>query len=98
MGEITKNINDIYALLKSKGIDKSYVREVILPKWWDEKILSSKAGFLQTVSIIAKNLGIKLSDLLSESDELHLTQTVPIKFKKNKKIEQIASRHRKWLS
>jgi len=91
MDDNTKNINEIYELLKSKGIDKSYVREVLLPKWWDEEILSSKAGFLQTASIIAKNLGIKLSDLLSESDELHLTQTVPIKFKKNKSYSTLTT-------
>ncbi|HET54718.1 MAG TPA: ImmA/IrrE family metallo-endopeptidase [Ignavibacteria bacterium] len=91
MSEITKNINDIYALLKSKGIDKSYIREVLLPKWWDEEILSSKAGFLQTASIIAKNLGIKLSDLLAESDELHLTQTIPINFKQNKSYNTLTT-------
>jgi hypothetical protein len=63
----------------------------LLPKWWNEEILSSKAGFLQTASIIAKNLGIKLSDLLSESNELHLTQTVPIKFKKNKSYNTLTT-------
>jgi hypothetical protein len=46
---------------------------------------------LQTASIIAKNLGIKLSDLLSESNELHLTQTVPIKFKKNKSYNTLTT-------
>ncbi len=84
MGENAENITVIYERLKAKGIDKSYIREVLLPKWWDERILDSKAGFLQTASIIAKNLGVKLSDLLSGTDELRLTQTVPIRFKKNK--------------
>lgn len=91
MENTTENINHIYERLKSKGIDKSYIREVLLPKWWNEEILSSKAGFLQTVSIIAKNLGVKLSDLLSESDELHLTQTVPIKFKQNKSYNTLTT-------
>lgn len=77
------NIEKIYSLLKTKGIDKKFIREVLLPHWWDEKILSSKAGFLQTVSLIAKNLGVELSDLISTKGELCLSNQYNIKFKKN---------------
>jgi len=85
------NINNVYTLLKSKGIDKKFVREVLLPSWWDESILSSKAGLLQTLSLISKNLGTDLSDLVSNKKNIQLSSNFNIKFKQNKSYKNLTT-------
>ncbi|NUN09517.1 MAG: ImmA/IrrE family metallo-endopeptidase [Ignavibacteriaceae bacterium] len=77
----TYNLETIYAKLKPLGIDKRFIRDVLLPDWWSDEILSSKAGFLQTVSIIAKNLSVKLSDLLDPVEGRLLQPSVTVRFK-----------------
>jgi len=77
----TYNLDTIYAKLKPLGIDKRFIRDVLLPDWWSDEILSSKAGFLQTVSIIAKNLSVKLSDLLDPAEGMQLRPSTAVRFK-----------------
>jgi len=89
--EANLNIENIYTLLKSKGIDKKFIRNVLLPSWWDESILSSKAGLLQTISLISKNLGTELSDLVSNKKDIHLSSNFNIKFKQNKSYKNLTT-------
>jgi len=80
-------IENVFSRLKQHGIDKNFIREILLPEWWDEKVLTSKAGYLQTLSILAKNLNINLTDLLRESQTLSLQNPLPIKFKKSENVD-----------
>jgi Zn-dependent peptidase ImmA (M78 family) len=59
------NINNIYENLSHYGIDKKFIEKVLLPDWWNDEIVYSEAGYLQTASIIAKNLGIEITNLLN---------------------------------
>ena len=79
---MTTNFNSLTACLSSFGIDKNFLHRIILPDWWTEDVLSSKAGYMQTLSIIAKNLNLNLSDLLTNPDKFNLINQYPIKFKK----------------
>lgn len=85
------NISNIFDLLKSKGIDKKFIKDVLLPSWWDESILNSKAGFLQTLSIISKNLNISIKDLLSNSSDFHIASDFPIRFKQNRSYNNLTT-------
>ncbi len=89
--ETNLNIKNIYSLLKSKGIDKKFIREVLLPSWWDENIPSSKAGLYQTISLISKNLGTDLSDLISNKNDIQLSSNFGIKFKQNKSYKNLVT-------
>lgn len=81
------DINVIYKTLKIFGIDKNFIREILLPDWWDEEIVRTKAGYLQTIDIISKNLGIDLASLLTDPKTIILKKNAQIKFKKAKNIE-----------
>ena len=59
------NINSIYYTLKKFGIDKNFIKDILLPDWWDDEIAKTKAGYLQTIDIISKNLGIDLASFLT---------------------------------
>ncbi len=85
--ETAANLNSIFSSLNNYGIDKSFLRKVILPDWWSEDILSSKAGYFQTLSIIAKNLNLNVSDLIDHPDNLIPVNRLPIKFKKAANVE-----------
>lgn len=75
------NIKNVYQLLGNYGIDKKFIKEIILPAWWEDEIANSKAGYLQTISIISKNLGIDASELINISDVITLMHQTNIKFK-----------------
>ena len=81
------NLDKIYSFLKNYGIDKKFIREFILPDWWDDEVVKSKSGYLQTISLIAKNLGVNISDLLSSSQELTFKLPLIVKYKTAKNVE-----------
>ena len=75
------NINTIYSTLKKFGIDKNFIKDILLPDWWEDEILKTKAGYLQTIDIISKNLGIDLANLLVNPGTINLKGNAQIKFK-----------------
>jgi len=81
------NINTIYKTLSKSGIDKKFIKSIVLPDWWDDSIAETKAGFLQTIDIISNNLGINLAGLLSNSETINLKGSAIIKFKTAKNVE-----------
>lgn len=80
------NLKSIYKTLIQSGFDKNFIKHIIMPDWWRDDIANSKAGYLQALSIIAKNLGLELKDLLGDSISLNLKNPNRIKFKKAKNI------------
>ena len=87
--ETAFNINNVYQILGNYGIDKNFIKKIILPEWWEDEIANSKAGYFQTVSIISKNLGIDASELINLTDVITLRHQTNIKFKfpRNKSID-----------
>jgi Zn-dependent peptidase ImmA (M78 family) len=74
-------MQDLYARLERAGIEKWYVREYVLPDWWDDEIAESSTGFLEAVGYIAKHLGIKPSDLRNEESSLSARDVAGARFK-----------------
>jgi Zn-dependent peptidase ImmA (M78 family) len=75
------SINNVYRILQNYGIDKKFIKEFLLPDWWADEIADSKAGYFQTVSILAKNLGLEVSDFINRAESIKLKHPVLIKFK-----------------
>ncbi|OQY72391.1 MAG: hypothetical protein B6D44_10215 [Ignavibacteriales bacterium UTCHB2] len=80
------NLENIFSRLKNHGIDKNFVKEILLPEWWNEEVTFSKAGYLQTLSILANNLKININDLLEGTGTISLQNPLPIRFKKAENI------------
>jgi len=80
------NINTIYTTLKKFGIDKKFIKDILLPDWWDDEIANTKAGYLQTIDIISKNLGMDLAKFVANPETISLKGNALIKFKTAKNI------------
>jgi Zn-dependent peptidase ImmA (M78 family) len=81
-----ENIKNIYNILKKNGLDANFVREVVLPEWWSDELASSKAGYLQALGIIAKNLAVDIRNLMERPETLSLKENINVRFKSAKNI------------
>lgn len=50
--------------LSGLGLTRAYVREVILPSWWEPAVLEEPNGLLETVGIIHRRTRLPLSQIL----------------------------------
>jgi len=82
-----RNIKSIYKALKPLGLDKKFINELLLPDWWTEEVLHTEIGYIQTLSIISKNLGVNLKDLLKDDIKINLRDSHTIKFKTSRNIQ-----------
>lgn len=80
------NINTIYTTLEKFGIDKKFIKDILLPDWWDAEIAKTKVGYLQTIDIISKNLGIDLAKFAANPETISLKGNAVIKYKTAKNI------------
>jgi hypothetical protein len=55
---------DLRDLLVPVGFKRSYLEDTILPSWWEESVLSSRNGFLETLGIIHQRTGLSLEALV----------------------------------
>jgi Zn-dependent peptidase ImmA (M78 family) len=76
-----QHIKNLYERLKKAGFTKKYLKEAILPDWWDDEIAKTQTGFNQLIYTLAKNLNLDIDSLRNNSSELksHILYT---KFKK----------------
>lgn len=56
--------SNLRSLLAKVGFKRGYLRDTILPSWWEESVLGSKNGFLETVGIIHQRTGLPLEALI----------------------------------
>jgi Zn-dependent peptidase ImmA (M78 family) len=80
------DIKKIYQSLQNYGIDKKFIQNIILPAWWNDEIANSKTGYLQTVSLISRNLGIDVSELITTTNSIALKRPANIKFKSPRNV------------
>lgn len=80
------NLDILFKTLKNYGFDRKFIQGILLPDWWNPEICDSKAGYLQTISIIAKNLGIRVEELIADSVSVVLKHSLSVKFKTAKNI------------
>ncbi len=71
----------LYSRLSEIGYPKKYVRDVVLPSWWDDQAAEAPAGFTEALLIIARRLGLDYASLRSgEGAVLHAARPL-VKFK-----------------
>ncbi|MEW6652917.1 MAG: ImmA/IrrE family metallo-endopeptidase [Bacteroidota bacterium] len=85
------NIKNIYRSLQNYGIDRKFIQDIILPSWWEDEIANSKTGYLQTASLISKNLGIAVTELINTTNSVALIYPANIKFKSPRNVSINAS-------
>ncbi|MHC4674781.1 MAG: type II TA system antitoxin MqsA family protein [Planctomycetota bacterium] len=60
-------INTLYSRLREAGLNKKYIRDVILPSWWDDEEERQTSSIEKITSLIANHFGIDLSMLNDDS-------------------------------
>ncbi len=61
--------SDIFRLLDSVGLSKSYVSS-LLPGWWDDQAASNTAGLSEFKLLLSRNLGVDIEGLSADEPEL----------------------------
>jgi hypothetical protein len=59
-------LRSLYARLQRAGLDTRFVRETLLPDWWDDAIAEHPTGYAEARLRIARALGLSLRQLDSE--------------------------------
>jgi hypothetical protein len=85
-------MTQLYRRLGSLGFPRKYLREIVLPEWWEDEIAHNPAGFAEGLLVLSRNLGLDLSSLQNESVPVGLRNLGPCKFKKtgSKQDEELA--------
>ena len=66
----TPPMERLYERLSGIGFAPDYVRDNVLPKWWDDDISQNPAGYMQAADVIATLLGLDLESVLDDSASL----------------------------
>jgi hypothetical protein len=75
-------MTQLYSRLGSVGFPRKYLREIILPDWWDDEIAYNPAGYTEGLVILSRNLGLDLASMQNEAVPVGLRNLGPCKFKK----------------
>jgi hypothetical protein len=60
------SLRSLYARLEQAGLDRKFIRETLLPDWWDDAIAEHPTGYAEARLRIARALGLSLRQLDSE--------------------------------
>jgi hypothetical protein len=59
-------LQSLYARLERAGLNRKFIREVLLPDWWDDAIAEHPTGYAEARLRIVRALGLSLHQLDSE--------------------------------
>jgi len=71
----------LYDRLGAVGLSRAYVKKVVLPPWWEDKIARNPAGYAEALSTVARNLGLDLASLQDASGPILRYDLGPRRFK-----------------
>jgi len=60
------SVRSLYEGLEQAGLDRKFIRETLLPDWWDDAIAEHPTGYAEARLRIARALGLSLRQLDSE--------------------------------
>jgi hypothetical protein len=74
-------MKDIYRRLKPLGFDAAFVRELLLPDWWDDELANVPANRAIAEAAISRHLKISVDRLATADAGLTIPSTVPVRLK-----------------
>jgi len=77
----TITMSALYKKLQNIGLKRKYIRETVLPSWWDAELNDKPAAVLEGAGYIAQRLNIDLKSLLAEDEEPRFKPLPDTKFK-----------------
>jgi IrrE N-terminal-like domain len=80
-------MKDLYRRLRRLGFDEPFVRERLLPDWWDDSLAKIPSNRAIAEASISKMLGIRISNLRDQSAVLELPAIADFRLKRVKKTK-----------
>ena len=65
-----RSMRDLYERLKNRGFDAKFVRDVVLPDWWEDALADNPANRAIAEVAIARHLGFPMKDLARPNAQL----------------------------
>ena len=59
----TNPMQTVYKRLSAVGLNQKFVREVILPDWWEDRIAENPAGYAEALGLLSDSLSLDLRAL-----------------------------------
>ncbi len=79
---IPVGLRRLYARLGSAGFSRPYIRQTVLPGWWQDEAAQNPTGFAELHVLLARHLGLDLDSLEDETKPLAFAPSGPTKLKK----------------
>ncbi len=86
--ETPNPMKSLLSRLRSIGLPTPYVRQFLLPDWWDDEAAASPVGFTQVVWTIARHLGIRPELLRDPTQAITLPRQHGVQFKLTKGTDE----------
>lgn len=83
-------MQSLYRRLKAAGFDQRFVRERVLPEWWDDALAENPANVALAEVAIARMLGFDLRSLRDPETPLSLPPTSAARLKRTADVEASA--------
>jgi hypothetical protein len=77
-------MSDLYARLAAAGFDRTFLKDAVLPEWWEDSLAEIPANRAFAEDLFARSLGMPISDLSQPSVNLQLPSLTHVKFKRYK--------------
>lgn len=74
-------IPGILKRLRAFGIPKEYIRQRVLPDWWDDSIADTPLGASQALMILSRNLALDMDSLANPLVPITPVRSAPVRFK-----------------
>lgn len=88
-------MSPLFKRLAEFGFDRPYVRKVALPEWWDESTAETEDGYMQTLMLLSRNLGLDMRSLQNSTApvECRAFGTTRYKMKQSVKEDDLRQAH-----
>lgn len=79
-------MRDLYERLAANGLEANFVREVVLPDWWDDKMADVPANRAIAEMAVARHFGFRIADLRDRGRALKLPTADHVRLKRARKV------------
>lgn len=76
------SLADLYSRLGNTGFDRTFLRNFVLPDWWEDKLADIEANRALAEAYVARQLGFSVKDLRERSRPLTLPPAPGVRFKR----------------
>src|SRR4051794_3920828 len=80
-------MQELYKRLRKVGFDPGFLRQSVLPDWWEDSLSGVPANRAFAEVAISRHLGLTLSSLRQAGVNLKLPDLAGVRLKKNKNIQ-----------